>query len=419
MTVKVKIVKSPRIAILVALTILAVAAPPAFGAVRVTAKVNASVSEGVANKVVFTAKTSRPGTVRVSVYQSSKVIRTMTAKRSGSNYTANWDLRTSTGGRVTVGSYSYRVAVRTPGGVTGSTAGAVTLPLAAPPVPTAVSGRWLGFYVPNAPTDMSGLTSVESSIGARAAVVHFFISDWESFPLPSVQAIASHGSTPLVTMDFVRTVPDRGVDSILAGDIDPYLRHWADAAKAYGGVVWLRPFPEMNGNWSAWCGVVGTNTAAKTVAAWKHVHDIFAAQGAKNVKFVWNVNATSVPDTSANAIEAYWPGDDYVDYVTVDGYNFGNHNAVTRWQTSSQIFGDAYNRVTALTNKPFFIAETACTSNGGDKPEWIGDFFKSIGPQFPRITGVCWFNADKEEDWRVEESADTLAAMKNVVQGAY
>jgi beta-mannanase len=175
----------------------------------------------------------------------------------------------------------------------------------------------------------------------------------------------------------------------------------------------------MNGNWSAWCGVVGTNTAAKTVAAWRHVHDIFAAEGATNVKFVWNVNAMSVPDTAANAIEAYWPGDAYVDFVTVDGYNFGNHNAGTSWQTPEQIFGDSYKRVTALTSKPFFIAEIACTSNGGDKAQWISGFFKSIAVEFPRITGVCWFNADKEEDWRVGENDATLAAMRNVFQSSY
>jgi hypothetical protein len=216
---------------------------PASAVVRVTVKARATVSRGQTNNVAFTAKTSRPGTVRVSVFQSSKVIRTLTAKRSGASYTANWNLLTSKGTSATAGSYSYKVAVRTSSGATASTAGTVTLTPIEPAVAHSVASRWLGFYVPGVPVDLAPLASLESSVGGHAAVVHFFIGDGESFPLPRVQAIASHGSIPLVTMDFVKTVPGRGVDSILAGEIDPYLRTWADAAKAYGGVVWLRPFP--------------------------------------------------------------------------------------------------------------------------------------------------------------------------------
>ena len=347
------------------------------------------------------------------------MIRTLTAKLSGSHYTANWNLRTSTGALAPAGSYKFTAAVRTPAGVTGSTAGAVTLVFLGQSVAIPITSRWLGFYVPDVPTNMAPLTSLESAVAGHAAVVHFFISDWESFPLERVQTIAAHGSTPLVTMDFVRSPAASCDDSILNGDIDGYLREWANAAKSYGGVVWLRPFPEMNGNWSNWCGVVGSNTSANTVAAWKHVHDIFAAAGATNVKFVWNVNGTSVPDTSANSIEAYWPGDAYVDYVSVDGYNFGAHASWSTWSTPQQIFGDSYRRVTALTSRPFFIAETACTSNGGDKPSWMTDFFKSMATRFPKVAGVCWFSADKEENWRADQNADTVSAMKKIFQTGF
>ena len=402
-------------AIVVALSIFAATVTPAFAAVRVTAHTKTTASQGQSKKVVFTAKTSSPGTVKVTVYRSSKAIRIMKAKRSGAHYGANWNLLTSGGSRVKAGLYAYKVAVRTHSGRTGHMRGKVFLT----PLATHTVSRWLGFYVPDVPSEMGPLASLESKIDTRAAVVHFYISDWESFPLSRVQRIAAHGSIPLVTLDFVRYAPDKGDNSILAGDSDKYLRDWADDAKAYGGPVWLRPFPEMNGNWAAWCGVIGSNTTAKTVAAWKRVHNIFAEEGATNVKFVWNVNGMSIPDTSANAIEKYWPGDAYVDYVSIDGYNFGNHASWSNWATPESIFGDAYRRITALTSKPLFIAETACTSNGGNKPAWMTNFFESVGTQFPKIKGVCWFNADKEEDWRVDENADTVAAMRKLFQSGY
>ena len=343
----------------------------------------------------------------------------MTAKRSGSAYTASWDLLSSKGDRAAAGSYTYKVAVRTPTGVTGSTAGAVTLVFLGESVAIPITSRWLGFYDLDVPVNMAPLTALESSIGGHAAVIHFFISDWESFPLSRVQTIAAHGSIPMVSIDFVRTCQDRGVDSIISGEMDQYLHDWAAAAKTYGGVVWIRPFPEMNGNWSCWCGVVGTNTTAKTVAAWKHVHDIFVAEGASNVKFVWNVNSMSIPDNAENAIEKYWPGDDYVDYVSVDGYNWGTSASWSSWSMPAQIFDIPYKQITALTNKPFFIAETASTPVGGDKPAWITDLFKSMATRYPKIVGVCWFNQNKEQDWRMDQNDATLAAMKQILRTGF
>jgi endoglucanase len=133
------------------------------------------------------------------------------------------------------------------------------------------------------------------------------------------------------------------------------------------------------------------------------------------VKFVWNVNNDSVPDVSGNAITAYYPGDAYVDFTALDGYNFGTYASWASWRTFGSVFGTAYARVTALTNKPLFIAETGSVDVGGDKAAWIANMFQSISTTYPRITGVCWFNALKGEDWRVESSSASLAAFKTAV----
>jgi beta-mannanase len=141
------------------------------------------------------------------------------------------------------------------------------------------------------------------------------------------------------------------------------------------------------------------------------------------VKFVWNVNGTSVsdiPHDPHNTIESYWPGDAYVDYVSIDAYNWGLHTpGVTKWQSANAIFGHAYRSVTALTDKPLFIAETGCSDKGGDKAAWIADFYSQMGARFPRVTGVCWFDTDKEEDWRIEQTPATLAAIQQVVRDGY
>lgn len=285
-------------------------------------------------------------------------------------------------------------------------------------VPEPTPSRWVGFYVPGAPASIDPLVELEAGLGADAKVSNFFIADTENFPLSRVQTVADHGATPMVTMEFW-SAQNGGVDEIANGSKDAYLRNWADAAKAYGGEVWLRPFHEMNGNWYPWNGTVNGNTAADTVAAWKHVKDIFAERGATNVKFVWCPNIDSVPNTSVNEIRDYWPGDAYVDYVALDGYNFGTSRSWSTWRSFSSLYDAAYDSVTALTAKPMFIGEIGCSEVGGDKAAWIADMYSKISGTYTRIEGICWFNADKETDWRVESSTASLDAFKTGMVGGF
>ena len=275
----------------------------------------------------------------------------------------------------------------------------------------ASTSAWVGFYVPGAPASIAPLATLESQIGTGAAVSNFFISDTESFPLGRSHAVIDHGAIPMVTLEFWST-QNGGLSSIINGNKDVYLENFADDAKAYGHTVYLRPFHEMNGNWYPWAGTAEGNSPAKLIAAWRHVQQIFAARGATNVKFVWCVNNDSVPDTTANAIEAYYPGDAYVDFTALDGYNFGTYASWSSWRTFAGVFGNAYARVTALSSKPLFIAETGCVEQGGNKAAWIAGMFQAISTSYPKITGVCWFNALKGEDWRVGSSASSLAAFK-------
>lgn len=278
----------------------------------------------------------------------------------------------------------------------------------------ATASRWVGLYVPGAPRDIAPLNSLESKVGSRARASLYYQNTTEGFTSTQARNAVSHGAIPLVTLEFWN--PANGVSqpafsyaAISRGDYDAYLRTYARAAKAFGSEVWFRPMHEMNGNWYPWCGTVNGNSPAAFVPAWRRIRDIFAAEGATNVKFVWSPNADSVPNTAANSIAAYWPGDAYVDYLALDGYNFGSTTG-SSWRSFDDVFGRAYTSVTALSAKPLFIAETACSPTGGDKAAWISQMFASIPARFPRITGVTWFNTNKECDWRLESSPASLSA---------
>ncbi len=294
-------------------------------------------------------------------------------------------------------------------------AASAALPMAAPARAFAAAPTpWIGFYVPGAPMDVSSLATLESRVGGSAKVSNYFQNTTEGFLSAAAGNAVTRGTIPMATLEFWNGAngvnqPSFSLKSISGGAFDAYLHSYARSAKAFGSEVWLRPLHEMNGNWYPWCGTVNGNTPADFVPAWRHIRDIFTAEGATNVKFVWAPNADSVPGTAANAIAAYWPGDAYVDYVAMDGYNFGGTTAGS-WRSFDSVFASAYAKVTALSAKPLIIAETACSPIGGDKAAWIANMFASLPASYPRIVGVVWFNTNKEADWRVESSSASLAA---------
>ncbi|MBI5230606.1 MAG: hypothetical protein HY876_00365 [Coriobacteriales bacterium] len=386
------------------------------------------------SRVVFRAKLNKSAKVRVTVYKGSRKIRSMSVSRRAAVHSVGWNLRNSSGTTVTAGSYWYKVSPATT--TRGSRSGRVRVKNPAPspeptstptptptptpaPNPSEPSGRWVGFYQTGVPTDMSKLTDLESKVGRKAKVVNFFVSDAEGgFPTSRVQRIADHGSIPLLTLELWST-QSGGVGAITNGSRDAYWRAFAQQAAAYGGEVWVRPLHEMNGNWYPWSGTTNGNTPAKVVEAWRRIHGILEANGATNVKLVWCPNAESVPNTSANQIEKFWPGSSYVDYVAIDGYNFGTYASWSSWRSFSNVMGSAYSKITALTTRPMFIAETGSVEQGGSKADWMRGMFTKIPTYYPRIQGVVYFNGHGGENWAVESSTSSLNAFKAEVADGF
>jgi beta-mannanase len=200
--------------------------------------------------------------------------------------------------------------------------------------------------------------------------------------------------------------PTSGYDSINNGSQDSIIKKFAEGAKAYGYPVILAPFHEMNGNWDVWDGTVGNNSPAKFIAAWKRLHDLFSA--ATNVKFALAYNSNSVPNTTGNQFDDYYPGDAYVDYVGVDGFNFGSP-----WQSFQSIFSSPLTKL-AKYNKPIYIFSMGSVP-GSQKSAWIAD---ALGVQIFKypIAGWVWFNQDGNDgNWVVNSDPASLSSFKQVI----
>ena len=274
----------------------------------------------------------------------------------------------------------------------------------------------LGVSLSSSPFDgMAELASYTAMVGHAPGELMWY-RQWNE-PLiagTEVQQTARAGITPIITWEpqdpTNQTDPRYALSAIAAGAWDTYITQSAQAAARTGTPLLVNFAPEMNGSWSPWGPGHNANTPQSFVAAYRHVVEIFRAQGATNVGWVWAPNA----DWNAQRVYAsYYPGDGYVDWLGVDGYNFGT-TTQDGWLTPAQIFGRSYAALEGISAKPIVIEETASSEVGGNKATWITQLQQTIPAQFPAVRALVWFERNKETDWRVNSSPGALAAYQRL-----
>ncbi len=271
----------------------------------------------------------------------------------------------------------------------------------------------IGVNVGNGPGNPAALDQYTSAAGRAPAIVMWYQAWSEPLYYSSqMPDVLSRGATPMITWDPANGSGGIPLRDIASGAWDSYIDQSAEAARAVGQPIYIRFAHEMNLSSSPWGPGNGGNTASDFVAAWQHVVTRFRADGATNVQWVWSPNVYcggSCPFT------AFYPGDAYVDWVALDGYNYGPVDGVP-WMSLSDIFGPSYDLLTGLTQKPVMIAETGSTESGGDKAAWIESaFLQELPTRMPRVRAVIWFDRVKETDWRVDSSAASAAAWQQVL----
>jgi len=262
----------------------------------------------------------------------------------------------------------------------------------------------LGVFNSGRPTNSSTVSNYLSEVGVAPALTLWY-TDFGSTLLTSEQAavLKETGQSPMVTWEPY----NQSLSQIASGSYDSYIRSSARLAKSYGSELMVRFAHEMNGTWYPWSGSPTTY-----VAAWRHVVSIFREEGATNVKWVW---APNVDRTGSMPFSSYFPGEEWVDYIGLDGYNFGDSPG-NQWHSLEEVFSASYTQITALSAKPLIITETGSNESGGSKAEWIRTgFIKTIPQKFPRVTGVIWFNKEQDSiNWRVDSSQSSLEAFREV-----
>jgi beta-mannanase len=192
-----------------------------------------------------------------------------------------------------------------------------------------------------------------------------------------------------------------------------------------GRPILVRWGHEFNGNWYPW-GIANNNAdPSRYVRAYRHVHDLVVATGARNVQWVWAFNNGSSPDEAYNDPALAYPGDRYVDWVGIDGYNWGFGPSWDptgdHWTTFDATFSAAYGKARAIApRKPVMIGEFASTEDGGDKAKWLEDMDSTLrSGAYPNLKLLTYFDLTKEEPWSPSSSPAALAAFTSWVHQRY
>lgn len=309
-----------------------------------------------------------------------------------------------------------------------------------PMLSTPNTGIHLGvFFDPQ--VDMKGaLQSFETLTGKHHSIYHYYtywgFGDFNNHRF-LVDQIVEYGAIPMLSFMSIPGPGNPGcssnewnLDSINRGDHDTYLRTFASQIAQYPSQFLFRWGHEMNLNeysWSGFCNGGNIEATQKFVTAFQRIVTLFREEGATNVKWIWSPSYTHWPAEAWNETANYYPGNGYVDWIGVVGYNFGASSIYSgnRWTTFTDLFhAFLTDAATRYPRKPVMLADYASTEDdGGDKAVWISDAFNQM-KQYPNLHAIVYFNITPPEYsppmyFKIDSSPDSLNAYQSSIQDPY
>jgi len=247
------------------------------------------------------------------------------------------------------------------------------------------TGCYVGAFVEKDDRVLGDFAEFEKLTRKKHASYFTYVGYGRLFPAEWVEKVKGCGAAPHLALE-----PNEGLDPVKDDD---YLRQWARDAYAADCPIFLRFASEMNGSWSAYYG-----NPKQYVEKFRLVHDVME-QLAPNVALVWTPFA--VPQRN---LQAYYPGDDYVDWVGVNIYSVYVHNG-DPGQPASEEDPIGFLRFiyeTYAERKPIQISEFAATHfcravNRSTETFAVAKmkrFYQTIAQSFPRVRMINWFSFD-------------------------
>lgn len=199
-----------------------------------------------------------------------------------------------------------------------------------------------------------------------------------------------------------------------------YLDRLAAFIAAVGTPVIYRPFHEVNGNWFWWGGAA---TATTFKAVWIKMYNyLTVTKGLTNVLFCLNLSGTDDSTAAiANNVQAYsqwYPGDAYVDIVSIDYYNDRAWSESTIWSLARKVLRegfDALNVLAAPGGKPVLFAEAGYANASAQK----ADLWELVGSDMASIYRDCAALGLWRAPWGPDASHASAGSLRTLMDKDY
>lgn len=255
--------------------------------------------------------------------------------------------------------------------------------------------------------------------GRKHASVFCYLAYGRPFPTRWVERLRRQGVSPQIAWE-----PNQGLQVV---QDDYYLREFAQEAARADVPIFLRFASEMNGAWTRYGG-----DPLQYKIKWGIVKRAMERY-APNVAMVWCVN--SIPETT---IARYYPGDEFVDWVGVNGYSVPYHdNNPARgslWENPADLVKFVYDNY--ARRKPIMICEFGVSQRGAadgkDRSSWaarkIAEMYAALPRLYPRIKMISIFNMDnlvyaqpgrQLNDYSVTKNSMIRAAYTRAIESHY
>jgi cellulose synthase (UDP-forming) len=221
-------------------------------------------------------------------------------------------------------------------------------------------------------------------------------------PVGTLDSIYGQGSIPMITWEPWQTLfdgPERPATAekekkifqrIVRGDYDGFLDKFCKELKTLARPVFLRFAHEADNPFYPW-SPTGGNTALEFTAAWKYVHDYFSSKNVFNVIWVWN-------PWKATAVDDYFPGTAYVDWIGVTILNYGRKNPDSIWYAMHELYDPFHKKAIFRSGLPVMIAEMGSLASEGRQLQWFKEAFNAVKTNFPEIKGLVFFNTSSDKN---------------------
>ncbi len=288
-------------------------------------------------------------------------------------------------------------------------------------------------------------TSFETLVGKEVALT-IVGDEWINgikFPTALVNDAKAEGKVPVVHIrpwsvktKFLGEDARYSLQRIIDGRFDNELRVYARAVKDHLGPVMISFAPEANGEWYPWSGSfagagVTTSYGDRTVAdgperyrdAYRHLINIFRSERVENATWVFHVSSGSAPVAAWNNLAAYYPGNDYIDWLAVSVYSA--QVASDYWYDFTAGLDAPYSELALLSpDKPIAVLEYGTIEDRQSpfrKSDWMTAALTSVkGGQYPRVKAMAYWHEQawlpfENNDMRVSSSPEALNSYKTEI----